>query len=429
MRAHRGEGLPVPSSWQPQDASLGVTVIGAGIVGASAALHLQRAGFDVRLIDACGPGEGCSYGNAGGISPGSIVPAATPGLLAKVPKWLMDPDGPLSVQWSYFPHAVPWLVRWIREGRMDRLKRNSAALVALNGQPFEGYRELLTASQFDDLMRVSGHLFAWRSPKPMDGIARELRERAGIAMQFLNEAELREMEPAVSPLYRSGLLLPGNGFTVNPERLVKTIAQNLVAAGGTVLRRRVLGFDCGPDGPRMLYTDCGTLPVERVVIAAGAWSTKLAAELGVKVPLAPERGYHVMADAPGVRLRMPVLDAERRFMVTPMERGLCVAGTVEIADVDAPANYARSARLWEQAKRLLPGLPEMGSTQWMGMRPSMPDSLPIIDQHRTFRNVFFAFGHGHLGMTGAPRSGRLVAELVAGRTPSIDMQPFKVDRF
>ncbi|MES2784353.1 MAG: FAD-dependent oxidoreductase [Pseudomonadota bacterium] len=406
-----------------------VTVIGAGIVGASTALELQRAGFSVRLLDACGPGEGCSYGNAGGISPGSIVPAATPGMLKKIPKWLIDPDGPLAVRWGYFPRALPWLVRWVREGRLDRLKRNSAALVAMNSAPWEGYRELLTASQFDDLMRVSGHLLAWRSAKPADGIARELRERAGVAMSVLDEAQLRELEPAIAPEYRSALLLPGNGYTVNPERLVKTITANLVAAGGTFVRRRVLGFENGASGPRTLFTDCGTLTTGKVVLAAGAWSSELAGQLGIRVPLEAERGYHIMLDAPNVKLKIPVLDAERRFMVTPMERGLCVAGTVEIAGVDAPADYSRSNKLFEQARRLLPGLPSEGTSSWMGMRPSMPDSLPVVDRHPELSDVFFAFGHGHLGMTAAPRTARLVADLVTGRPPCIDPLPYRVGRF
>lgn len=406
-----------------------VTVVGAGIVGAATAAHLQRAGFQVTLLDAAGIGLGCSWGNAGGISPGAIVPAATPSLLSSIPRWLLDTNGPLSMRWRYLPRALPWLLKWVAQGTQERRRHNAAALASLNRDPYSGYRALLTPAQYADLIRVSGQLLVWRADSPADSLAKEVREQAGIEMRALDAEALAELEPGLSSDYRRAVLFPGNGFTVNPERLVRTIAQNFQADGGKVLRARVLDFDCGPQGPRALHTDCGALHVERVVLAAGAWSAQLAQKLGVTVPLEAERGYHLTVAGTPAKLKRPVLDAEQRFMATPMDIGLRIAGTVEFAGVDAPPDYRRADMLLGQAKRMLKEFPEGAASRWMGMRPSMPDSVPVIDRHPFFSNVFFAFGHGHLGMSGAPTTGRAIADLVAHRPSSIDLSPFRCGRF
>lgn len=406
-----------------------VTVIGAGIVGTTVATHLQRADFQVTLLDSGGIGQGCSWGNAGGISPGAIVPAATPSLLSSIPRWLLDTNGPLSMRWGYLPRALPWLLKWVAQGTQERRRHNAAALACLNHDPYSGYRALLTPAQYSDLIRVSGQLLVWRADSPADNLAREVREQAGIEMRALDAETLAELEPGLSSDYRRGVLFPGNGFTVNPERLVRTIAQNFQADGGQVVCARVIDFDCGPQGPRALHTDRGTLPVERVVLAAGAWSAQLAKKLGVTVPMEAERGYHLTVEGASARLERPVLDAEQRFMVTPMDIGLRIAGTVEFAGLNAPPDYRRADLLLGQARRMLKEFPEGAASRWMGMRPSMPDSIPVIDRHADFPNVFFAFGHGHLGLSGAPTTGRVITDLVAHRRSSIDLSPFRYGRF
>ncbi|ANJ71379.1 NAD(P)/FAD-dependent oxidoreductase [Ralstonia insidiosa] len=408
------------------------TVVGAGIVGTACALQLRRDGYQVTLLDQAGVGEGCSFGNAGCLSVASVVPMALPGMLKQVPKWLADPMGPLTVRWPYLPRALPWLLQWVRAGNAAQARATALPLANLFGATFPGYRSLLDAAQYDGLIRQSGHLYVWRTLARSSGdrLAQSIRDTTGVRSQALNAGETRELEPTLAPDIQSGLLLPDNGFTSNPERLVKTLAANFMAAGGTVLRRKVLDFEFGEHGPTRLYTDCGTLPVSTLVLCAGAWSMRLGARLtGIRIPLDTERGYHATLSAPTVQPSRPVMDCERKFIATPMEGGLRIAGTVEIGGLDAPPDYRRAGVLQRQGQQLFPGLTFADDSAWMGHRPSLPDSLPVIDRSERYRNVFFAFGHGHLGMTGAPGTARLIADLVAGRAPFIDAAPYGLQRF
>ncbi|ANH73884.1 FAD dependent oxidoreductase family protein [Ralstonia insidiosa] len=409
-----------------------ITVVGAGIVGTACALQLQRDGYQVTLLDQAGVGEGCSFGNAGCLSVASVVPMALPGMLKQVPKWLADPMGPLTVRWPYLPRALPWLLQWVRAGNEAQARATAPPLANLFGATFPGYRSLLDAAQYGGLIRQSGHLYVWRTLARSSGdrLAQSIRDTTGVRSQALSAGETRELEPMLAPDIQSGLLLPDNGFTSNPERLVKTLAANFVAAGGTVLRRKVLDFEFGEHGPTRLHTDCGTLPVSTLVLCAGAWSMRLGARLtGIRVPLDTERGYHTTLSAPTVQPSRPIMDCERKFIATPMEGGLRIAGTVEIGGLDAPPDYRRASILQRQGQQLFPGLAFAEDSAWMGHRPSLPDSLPVIDRSERYRNVFFAFGHGHLGMTGAPGTARLIADLVAGRPPFIDAGPYSLQRF
>ncbi|CAG9168209.1 FAD-binding oxidoreductase [Cupriavidus respiraculi] len=409
-----------------------VTVIGGGIVGLSCALQLQRDGHRVTVMERAGPGEGCSFGNAGCISTASVVPMAMPGMLGKVPSWLVDPMGPLTVRWSYLPRALPWLVRWIRAGTREQARTTSHALHALHSGTYPGYRSMLDADQYDDLIRTPGHLYVWRSAALGDGdlLAQSMRDALGIESQWLGAGEIQDLEPSLTKDVRTGLLLPENGFTCNPERLAKTLAANFVAAGGTLLRRTVLGFEMGEHGPRTVYTDCGSYPVATLVICAGAFSTRLAGSLtDVRIPLETERGYHAMLTRPTVAPGRPIMDCENKFIATPMEHGLRIAGTVEIGGLDAAPDFRRAAVLAEHGRRLFPGLSYESDSSWMGHRPSTPDGLPVIDRSDRHRNVYLAFGHGHLGITEAPGTGRLIADLVRGRQPFIDPAPFGLRRF
>lgn len=409
-----------------------ITVVGAGIVGTACALQLQRDGHQVTLLDQTGVGEGCSFGNAGCLSVASVVPMALPGMLMQVPKWLADPMGPLTVRWPYLPRALPWLLQWVRAGNEAQARATAQPLANLFGATFPGYRSLLDAAQYDGLIRQTGHLYVWRTLARSSGdlLAQSIRDTTGVRSQVLSAGETRELEPTLAPDIQSGLLLPDNGFTCNPERLVKTLAANFVSAGGTVLRRKVLDFVFSEDGPTRLYTDCGTLPVSTLVLCAGAWSMRLGARLtGIHVPLDTERGYHTTLRAPTVQPSRPIMDCERKFIATPMEGGLRIAGTVEIGGLDAPPDYRRADVLQRQGQQLFPRLAFADDSAWMGHRPSLPDSLPVIDRSERYRNVFFAFGHGHLGMTGAPGTARLIADLVAGRAPFIDAGPYSLQRF
>ncbi len=408
-----------------------VTVIGAGIVGMASASYLQRDGHDVVVVDSVDPGESCSKGNAGGMSPGSVVPLAMPGVLPKVPLWLLDPLGPLTIRWSYLPRALPWLLRFARASGRRRATEVARALSALHGRTFECYDPLLEAAGARGLVKRNGQLYAYAGEAAFraDADAWELRRAQGVPFEVLEAGEIRQREPALAPIFVRAVHLPEHGHCLDPFRLVRLLAEHFVRAGGTILRRKVDGFDIGPDGPRRLHTDGGDLEVESLVVAAGAWSHLLAAKLGSPVPLESQRGYHVTVADPGVSPRLTTMWAERKFMTTPMEAGLRFAGTVEFAGLEAAPDYRRARILLDQGKRMFPELRTESVSEWMGHRPCLPDTLPVIGPSPHVANTYYAFGHGHTGLTGASMTGRVIADLVAGRPPAIDLAPFRVDRF
>lgn len=408
-----------------------IAVIGAGVVGMSCALSLLREGKHVVVVDRGAPGEGTSFGNAGVFATGHVVPIGTPGILARVPGMLMDPDSPLSIRPSYLPHLLPYLWQIVRASHPKRVEAISLALRDLLEGSIEAYMPLLGGTAMNDLIRRSGWLMVWRNDAGFvaDRAANELRRRRGIRLEEIASEELRQLVPALSRDYRRALLMPDCGHTVNPLRLVQTLADQFRHEGGTILRDTVRGIELGESGPRRLATENGGIDVQGVVVAAGPDSAMLAAQLGSTVPLEGERGYHVMLPNPGIELRLPVLIADAKFGLTPMEHGIRLAGTIEFDRPDAPPRPSRHRRMIEQAKRVVPGLADAGATTWVGRRPSLPDSLPAIGASPHHRNAWFAFGHGHIGLTLGGVTGRLVADLVAGRNPGIDLAPFRIDRF
>ena len=415
--------------------SLKVGVIGAGMVGVAAASYLQRDGHDVILIDAGNPGEGASFGNAGCLNGSSVVPMSMPGVLRNVPRWLFDPMGPLVVRWRYLPLLAPWLYRFVRAGTPERVQAEARALRTLLKPSLDTLAPLVKAAGADDLVFRLGHLFAYRTDASFahDRAAWALRRDNGIEWDEFNADELRQLEPTLSREYRRGIVVRENGHVGNPLRLVQRLAEHLTRNGATIRRARAIGFDVVDGRLQAIQTDVGPIAVERAVIAAGAYAKPLAAALGNRVPLESERGYHLMIRDPEVMPRLPTYEADGKFVATPMETGLRFAGTVELAALDAPPDWRRARILLEQGRRMLPGLgahhPEERISVWMGRRPSLPDSLPVIGPARLTHDVVYAFGHGHVGMAAAPMTGKLVAELIGGRMPAVDLAPFRPDRF
>jgi D-amino-acid dehydrogenase len=407
-----------------------IAMIGAGIIGATAALALQRRGFKVTLVDKGAPGMECSFGNGGAISPDFCVPAALPGMMKRVPKWLADPLGPLVVRWGYFPFALPWLLRWMREADMERVNANSDALRALHARSLCMYADLL-GDKARGLIETTGQIYVWKSEAagPTEALARELREKHGVTTQVLDAAAIRSLDPLLAPGFARGLFFPDNGHTTNPLRLVQTVVELFTAAGGCVERRNVLEFRRNGRGVNGLRCEDGLLECDAVVIAAGIRSKRLARELGDSVPLEAERGYSAMLPDPGIRPRIKISNRDHMFGLAPMENGVRIAGTVEFAGPDAPMDERRAKALLVHAKRMYPGLNDAGAQLWMGSRPSTPDSLPVIDCASHAANVVYAFGHGHTGLTGAPMTAELVAARLCGSPPPIDPSPFRLDRF
>jgi D-amino-acid dehydrogenase len=412
-----------------------VAVIGAGMVGMATASYLQRDGHDVVVIDPDPPGQGASFGNAGCFNPSSVVPVATPDTWKHVPKYLSDPLGPLRIRWSYLPALAPWLIRLIRSGTPQRIEAQARALKTLLGPCLDALMPLVRNAGAEALVARNGILIAYRTQAAWDEDARawDIRRRNGTHWEELNVDELRQFDPNLSRDFTRGKLVPGNGHCLDPGGLVAALAETVQRDGGTLMRARAIGFSLDGTRLRAVRTPGGEIRADAAVIAAGVYSKALAAQVGDAVPLETERGYHAMLRAPEVTPRVPTSDAEGKFVATPMANGLRFAGTVELAGLKAEPDWRRARVLLQQACKLYPALskayPEDRFTMWMGHRPSLPDSLPVLGPSTRTPDVFHAFGHGHVGMTGGPYTGKVIAELISGRPSPIDLSPFRPGRF
>ncbi len=406
-------------------------VIGAGVVGLSAALYLQRAGQRVIVIDALPPASAASYGNSGLISCDTAAPIALPGMLGKVPGWLFDRLGPLVIRPSYLPKVLPWLVRWVEASRLSRVFEVSDAMRSLHKEAMNCWRELLGPEHFNDLIRTVGQVRIWEGGAGSESQTElAICARHGIKAETLSEDDIRQLYPEISPNIKSGVLIPNNGYTINPQRLVQTLGNLLVAEGGQILTERVLKI-IPHSGQRgfMLMTNVNNHDVDQVVVATGAWSLALLEPFGIKVPLETERGYHAMMPSPNITLKIPVSIKNRGFGLTSMEHGMRAAGTVEFAGLTASPDEQRAKNLVTQAKRVFPTLQTGEPKYWLGFRPSTPDSLPVLGPVDHIPGLFLAFGHAHWGMTGGPPTGKLISQMVTGAPLSIDPLPYSYKRF
>ena len=406
-----------------------IIVVGAGIIGICCALALRENGFAVTVLDKDGPGEATSFGAAGNL--GGNAHFAIPGLIWKLPRMLLDPQHPLSLRWRDLPELVAWFRRYSSYAPAEHAARISKAGAALSAGVFEAYDTLLRDAGAQDLVTKRGRLFVWSTEagwqKDQYGLA--IRRQRGIHLDELSGDQVREMEPALGSIVRRGVYAPNAGHIVNPHRLVTTLAGLLRSKGGEIRREGVRTIEVASDGKPVVVTDQGRREADQVILAAGVWSRDFASRLGTSIPLVAERGYHAMLPEPGLAMRVSTLWEERKVIFTPMEHGLRASGIAEFAVRDAPPRYALAERLKRSALALIPGLKDAGSTQWMGRRPVTPDYLPVIGRAPRYPKVIFAFGHGHSGYNLGPATGRLVGEIAAGRTPNIDIAPYRPDRF
>ncbi|MES2710724.1 MAG: FAD-dependent oxidoreductase [Pseudomonadota bacterium] len=408
-----------------------IIVLGAGVAGLSTSLPLARAGRAVTVIDPLPPAGGSSFGNAGLLSPDTSVPIALPGMLRKVPGWLTDPLGPLAIRPAYLPRAMPWLLRWIRAGRMDRVLAISDAMRALHGSTFDAWRDLLGAGGFSEFVRQSGQVQVWDQAEetPAAALERTLRDRQGIPTQLLGADDLRQMFPGIARHVSRGVLIPGNGNTVNPGRMVQRLGELFLAEGGQILAERALKLIPREGGRWMVMTNIANHEADTIVVAGGAWSRSLLDPLRIRIPLETERGYHLFLPDATVMPRSPLIYKSRGFSITPMEGGLRAAGTVEIAGLEAAPNERRAERLFGLVRTLFPDLAGGTPRLWMGHRPSTPDSLPVLGPVARHPGLHLCLGHGHFGMTSGPPSGKLVSDLILGAAPRIDAAAYSAQRF
>lgn len=406
-------------------------VIGAGIVGICCAINLQNQGIKVTLVDKAGVAQGCSKGNAGHFATEQVFPLAELGLLTQIPKMLFKPNGPIKIRLAYLPFAFPWFMRFFANMIPQRFKRHTQALKALNTHALQAYDELLKQAGLSHLLIKNGSLLTFEHTKQKE--IEQIRDKYlknGVNVEWLNRSEAIELEPSLSATVNCALYFPDVGHTQDPESLCLALYKYFIGRGGQFSQLQVHSIEQANDHI-YIRTNKHALRADITLVAAGVWSKRLLTPLQYKVPLDTERGYHYMVkEYPPVS--RPITSYERRFIMTPMTTGLRLAGTVEFAGVNAKSNKKRAQSLLHHGAKLIESIKvnqSSDSQHWMGMRPSLPDSLPVIGRAPNHNRLFFAFGHQHLGLTQAAITGKLVADLVQGKPTSIDLSAFCISRF
>lgn len=394
-------------------------VIGAGVVGAAVAHALQAAGHATVLVERGEPGMGASFGNAGHIGTASMLPQATPGIWRNVPKWLRDPSSPLAVRPGAMVKHLPWFLRFLAQSPPAAMERNAAAIAALLAEVPGSWRALAADAGAEHLFdHTSGLLHVFEGVAAMEAgrWAYDLRQRFGVRVVELDAAATREREPCLAEHIHGGMWLPDVALVRDPLALTQAVVARFRALGGEVLQARVTGLWVERGRVRVVQTEGGSLEADLVVLCAGAWSGALGRQLGARVKLAAERGYHVMARGGNAPVRQPLMLAERRVVVSPMNTGLRMTTLAQFDAPDATPDHDRAARVFAGAEGAIPGVTGGIETRWMGPRPSTPDGLPVIGRAPRAENAILAYGHGHLGLTMAALTGRMVLDTLAGRT-------------
>lgn len=406
-------------------------VIGAGIIGTAIAHELQKRGRQVVLVDRDAPGKGASFGNMASIAVTEFMPASRPSVWRQIPGWMLDPEGPVRVRPSYMPRLVPWFLRFIAASRPAKLRALEAEGAALCARALDDTLALLRETGLEDQISEEGclSLYTDEAEFKADREHIEILERFGFAHEVIGRQAIKALEPELSDKIGLAVLFPQNRSMKDPYKLVLALADRFTALGGKIEKAEVVGFTRSDSIREVVLKDGRRLAADEVVICAGAFSARLASLLDEPIPLETERGYHTQIMAPGISMKHSIIWPARAFMVTPTAGGIRVGGTVEMAGLDAPPDYRRSKITVKRAREALPNLHCEDFTEWMGHRPALPDTVPILSASAKTRGVFYATGHGHLGLTYGATTARLMAELVTGATPALDLHPYRINRF
>ena len=406
-------------------------VIGAGIVGAACAHRLRTQGFEVVLIDRGAPGEACSFGNAGRIATSLVTPRSVPGLLRKVPGMLFDRRHPLKTSLGFVLRNLPWCMRFARAGAPDEAARITDALHVLLSRGDAAIDRLLATVGAKDVLRTDGVLYVYQDSALAEAVRDTMAEsdRRGTPVRYVTGDQLRDIDSAVPASVTCGFHKPEERFVRSPLELTTKVVAAFAEAGGVLVRDQVVGIETRAGRSPRVCCRNASYEADKVVIAAGAWSPGVAAQLGIRILVIPERGYHAMLPHAGVGLRTAVHYGDRLISMTPMTGGLRVSSGAELADVDAAPSWERRDVVIEGSRALFPDLDDAGATRWMGSRPLTPDSLPVIGAHPEHPHVLFATGHGQLGLTLCAITAEIVGDLAVGRAPNFDLAPYRPDRF
>lgn len=407
-----------------------VVVIGAGVVGVSAAIAAQARGLSVLLLDRDGPAAGASAGNAGAFAFSDILPLASPRILRKAPGWMVDPLGPLAIRPAYALKIAPWLFHFWRACSPDRVRRSTAAQAALMDLSQAELHPFLARTGTAPMLREEGNLEVYEGEAQFRASLPgwEARREHGIGFEHLDAAGMAAIQPGLAPRFSRGTFTPGWCSIADPKLYTLALAEHFRSAGGAIERAEIAALR-PIEGGVEVASPGGVVRAARAVVAAGALSHRIARTIGDVVPLETERGYNTTLPADAFDLRTQITFGGHGFVVTRLSTGIRVGGAVELGGLDLPPNFRRSAAMLEKARAFLPGLKPGGGVQWMGFRPSLPDSLPVIGRARATPRVVYAFGHGHLGLTQSAGTARLVADLLVGAPPAIGTDAFSAQRF
>ncbi|MEM6941620.1 MAG: FAD-dependent oxidoreductase [Pseudomonadota bacterium] len=415
----------------PPDPAASVTILGAGIVGICTALCLLERGVKVTVIDKSAPGQETSMGNAGVVSPWSIIPQSVPGIWKTIPKLMLGRFGPLSIDPRSAPDMLPWGLRFLRQGKERHVRTTAAAMSHLCGPSIELYQRHLSGTGHENLIVESMYVHAFRDARRADLTSLDYRIRAemGADLERIGKESLAQLEPALGPAFKAAVLIKGQARVRSPGKLGQVLAEKARALGADFRRTKVKRIN--RSAPNVWRVECNgmTLESDRIVLCLGVWSRGLLEQLGLAVPLMAERGYHVEFNSPGIEINNSVMDMDAKVVASSMQGGLRVAGQAEFAPVDAPPNPRRQRQLTKIARSAFPALRADQVRFWMGRRPSFPDSLPALGTVPGHPGLFANFGHSHYGLMMAPSSGEILARILCNERQNIDLKPYAIDRF
>ncbi|ACC75647.1 FAD-dependent oxidoreductase [Paraburkholderia phymatum] len=407
-----------------------IGIVGAGFIGLASAGWLMRDGHRVTLFDPSGVAQGASFGNAGTFAPYGCIPVNNPSVFRDLPRFLLSSESPFRLRWSYLPHLLPWLARFMVSSTRQRYEASASALAALLAQAQAGYTPLLEEPALAKYVRQRECLYLYSSGASFDAsrASLKLREQLGVSFDVLSGADVRALEPSLAPIFERGVLFSDSWHFSDPQGFLLSLYEWLAARGLELERKAVSGLAPAAQGVTLTTDDGAQRRFDHVVVATGARSAKFAAQCGDRVPLDTERGYHVRYRGATQLISRPVGWAERGFYMTPMDDGVRVAGTVELGGFSDERNRSLLDLLTFSSKRALPALQQPDSS-WLGFRPTLPDGVPVLGRSSASERVIYAFGHQHLGLTLAGVSGRIVADLVARRAPPLDLSRYAATRF
>jgi D-amino-acid dehydrogenase len=408
-----------------------VVIVGAGIVGLASAYKLVEAGRSVLLVDSKGMAEETSRGNAGAFAFSDIMPLATKDVLRKLPRWLSDPLGPFTVRPEYLAQIMPWMLRFWRAGWPDRVAAGIKAQGALMRLARTEMDALVASAGLGGLVHSDGVLEFYESEGELRAAQGEIdaKAREGIEVRVVRGAEMAELQPGIDGRFVAATFIPKWQTVSDPYDFALAVGKAATDRGATFRKGEVRALRPLGDGVVVEFADGTMLTARKVVVASGAWSKTLTTPLGDLIPLDTERGYNTTLPPGAFDLRRQLVFPGHGFVVTPLSTGVRIGGAVELGGLSLPPNFRRSEAMLKKAAKFMPGLRTEGGTQWMGFRPSLPDSLPAIGRSRPSPHILYAFGHGHLGLTQSAATGKLIAELVTGAAPSLDLSPFSPQRF